>query len=227
MARTGPWIAGVVVAGALGFLAGRGMAPEPEPPEECPAVPAVSAVPSVQRAPDREPGVTPAPEEAEEVEIARETVRELEEELYGIPVPWTPDIDADHQPAAVKARIRQVIEDCGVKSRLIDVDCDEVPCFAVLDTTGVADGYAEVMGCPTWTDAWGQRVGTSNRTVACPDGSTRELLMLTPGTEHLTEAELMERMASGSTPEERAKSENDMKRMNARAAAAEDALCAR
>ena len=163
-----------------------------------------------------------------ELELARATVTELEKLLYGVPKPWTPDVPPEYQPDAVMERVRRVFSECDVPGDLVGFDCDEEPCFSIIDATGNATAVGDaVVGCPAWKDAWGTGVGSANRPVECRDGTRRTLLMLSPGSGPVTEEERAELLARGLSAEQMADLENSQKRLTARLASAEEQLCSR
>lgn len=164
-----------------------------------------------------------------ELELARATIAELERELYGVPLAWDDSIPTTHQPDFVTRNIERAMQECGVTARLVGFDCDEPPCFALLDTTPDPDdpgsnGHGALVDCPAWKEPWGVSVSHASDQVTCPDGSTRRFSLISPGTERV-DVDWETFLTRERTDEDRADAENRMKRMLARAANAGPRVC--
>lgn len=210
-------VVGAVVA--LAFLRrAEPTAPSAPPPprvHEGAPPPASGSLPLLRAAPERRAEL--------ELEPARETIRELERELYGEPLPWPDDLPPEHHPDFVRATMERAVRDCDVPARLLIVDCQEAPCYGVLEAEGepgvFGEGgwYAALVDCPTWRDAWDGDVRLVTDEVRCPDGTTRSFAMISPWV-------ALDDAPDGSD-EQRTARENAWRRQNARAANARPSVC--
>lgn len=176
----GLWSASVVVAALGGFWVGRSQPPVPAPEaERTHAAPlrAHATAPPVAPVAPVVPGACGA-----QLELARQTITELEVELYGVPVPWPDGLLPQYEPEFVQGEIRRAFEDCGVSAQLRGFDCDEPPCFAVVDTTDAEEAYDQlVASCPIWREAWGEGAMVLGQRLDCGDGVVRSLKLISPG----------------------------------------------
>jgi len=182
----------LVVVGVIGvsfWAAGDTESPRAAPPPSPPAPMARPGrvAPPPQPTPDLD-GLDGAPDATDpELDAAYDAIRELELELYGVPREWDPSTPETHRPEAVAQTIERVLEECGIAFTLLGIGCDEPPCLVSFDVTGHPDAHEALVGCPAWREPWGRRVGQETRTVACDDGTSRRLLVITPGAERVQE----------------------------------------
>jgi len=106
----------------------------------------------------------------------------LIEDARGIPFEWPADLPEYHQPANVEPEARKVVADCGIDGLdLVDVDCSEPPCYAVMRVPSqeAAQDFRQCSSgrIPEFSKVTG---GESSR-VECADGSLETIYVYTVG----------------------------------------------
>jgi hypothetical protein len=109
-----------------------------------------------------------------ELALSQRLLADLQAELEGVPAVWSDAVTPEHQPDAFRALMAEVAVRCP-DVKVLKVDCSEPPCHAWLahdiDARSVAAEFASdrLVNCPTWVEAYGDRVDESSFRVCAPD----------------------------------------------------------
>ena len=173
-------------AGMLAFsLAWDGISLEEVPPAQSLEAPRRTHSPQHEAAPQAPP---PPADTAlkQEIELQAEEIDSLVddlEELTGTPLSWSPGWPEPLSPAGFRSSVEDAFGTCQPPGELVDIDCGEPPCLAVLRQAGEErpgiEGFIE--GCPRWRELFGEesnKLTRCRRLVSCPDGREERILFL-------------------------------------------------
>lgn len=117
-----------------------------------------------------------------ELRFSRYLVDSLTAEAFGPRLEWPADIPEVMEPGAFQDNVERAFEQCNPSAHLLDVNCDEPPCLAVLEPTGPEWWHQLVNDCAPWSDAYSTAGAMVTREVECPDGtSTMVVVLSAPG----------------------------------------------
>ncbi len=152
-----------------------------------PAAPAPSKVVKVLR----EDCDCPEPEEQvtrceREVALRDRVIESLERDLYGEPIRWPEELPERFAPEFFEREVPRILEECGARESLVDIDCEEPPCIVMLRP---GEEMSSLSQCAAWNDTYGATVSMAMGKVECMDGSEERYVSMSPYWEGLGEQE--------------------------------------
>jgi len=173
----GPILAGLVVVGALWWASGGGDGETVSPTRPPPT--AAGGADRVERV-TAEPIAEPEPPAPIEPERLTEVPRELQKLLRGNPAPgaWAEEFPEDYDEEFFTDTIVDLLVDCDMEHRVVDVTCDEAPCMVAWSAPL---GAEHPSSCKRWAATFGGRAITRvGFDVDCPDGRRIRAELATP-----------------------------------------------
>jgi hypothetical protein len=121
--------------------AAKAVAADPAP---APAPPATAAPPATtelkQRIASKEQEIARLQKELGELRTQNAESQARVEEMEGKPRAWPADLPQGYKPDVMEARINALLEKSGL-GELVDFDCDEFPCVAVIEAKQPGDDW--------------------------------------------------------------------------------------
>lgn len=161
-------IAGLLAAVAVGYGVGRWTVA---------AAPAADPARGAEEADQLQVLIAGLEGELEALEARR---AELEQALFGDPIPWPDEVEERYRPEAFEAHVRQAVEACAPPVEITGFDCSEPPCFVLLRATGPGWYAGLVDDCPAWSEVYGTETSSFSTGVRCPAGAAERMAMIGP-----------------------------------------------
>ena len=189
-----------VIALLAGLFIGRWSAPgtwadsDGEPSSAVTPDEATAGVEVPPAAVGERPGAPSPATSTEPVAAAEERVRELEAEVAELqsrldsagvrppaePVAWPEGRPEKFTEPGFRAAMQRVLDSCDAPVELVDFDCAEPPCIAMLRTSGEEWHDAVVNDCSAWSDTYGSTVSMEDGEVDCGGGESEAVALLSP-----------------------------------------------
>lgn len=101
----------------------------------------------------------------------------LSVEAFGQAPRWPASVPPGYAPREFEEVIAEVLRTCDVDGELVDVDCREPPCFAVVRDRG--DAWSDISSCPAWREHFTRGYEIYSSTTSC-GSRLEEVLMIAP-----------------------------------------------
>jgi hypothetical protein len=114
--------------------------------------------------------------------VAKET---YEVELYGEPVEWPEmgELPAAYQPDRFRIMLAEALREC--EADLVDVECSEPPCLALLRSHDRDHDGPLLDRCAGWADQFGGATSGKHMHIECADGSRERVHFVAPSAREL------------------------------------------
>lgn len=115
---------------------------------------------------------------AELTKRAADAEKALADEVSGVPASWGDSVPDVLSAKGFAKEVRKVIDECGLDSELVEVDCAEPPCFAIFRDAEETLGTALQVDCERWYRTFGPSTIEVFAPVDCGDGRTEQVMLL-------------------------------------------------
>ncbi len=105
-------------------------------------------------------------------------VRTYEEQLFGQPLAWPGQVRHELSSSGFRDQVERALGECDPDVDLIDIDCSEPPCLALLRIRSEDWRTQLVTQCAPWSDPFGTETSGISFSVTCTDGSTEQAEMI-------------------------------------------------
>jgi hypothetical protein len=113
-----------------------------------------------------------------EVATVESLVRTYEEQLFGPPLAWPTQVPHALSATGFRDQVEIALGECDPDVDLIDIDCSEPPCLALLRIRSERWRDQLVTECSRWSEPFGAQTSGSSFSVTCADGSEEQAEML-------------------------------------------------
>jgi len=114
------------------------------------------------------------------VKFLERIVDDLQIEYLGEAIDWPDEISEAIEPARFEEEIGDILKDCGAEVEVVDVECSEPPCVAIVRSGGDTAFWQDLPECEAWKSNYGSSVMLHVDGVSCPGGDSEVVGILGP-----------------------------------------------
>lgn len=87
---------------------------------------------------------------------------------FGEPLPWIGTAEEKYHPSKFRRVLFSALEHCGAGLKLVDLECAEPPCIALVEFSTEQQLLPAFTQCKPWVSEYGDAVTVTSNPVQCP-----------------------------------------------------------